>query len=143
MDNITTIQPSSFLGSGWSFPIRFSVGNYQLHTTAGEDNINESIDLILLTKMGERCFEPQFGSGLQQFFFRTMDETLKGEIIDKVKDSLLHNEPRIEVDDVNVDFTDLQTGLTEIHIRYRCASSNTRHNHVFPFHLKEGTNLGR
>lgn len=140
---MTTIQQHSFLGSGWSFPIRFSAGNFQLHTTAGEENINECIDLILLTRIGERCFEPRFGSGLQQFFFRTMDETLKGEIIDKVKDSLLHNEPRIEVEEVMVNFTDLQTGLTEIHIRYRCNSSNTRHNHVFPFHLKEGTNLGR
>ena len=143
MDNITTIQQHNFLGSGWSFPVRFSVGNYQLHTTAGEENVNESIDLVLLTRMGERCFEPGFGSGLQQFFFRTMDETLKGEIIDKVKDSLLHNEPRIEVEEVTVNFTDMQTGLTEIYISYRSNSSNTRHNHVFPFHLKEGTNLGR
>ena len=137
------IQQSSFLGSGWSFPILFSTGNFQVHTTAGEENINEAIDLILLTKMGERCFQPEFGSGLQQFFFRTMDETLKGDIIDVIKVSLMHNEPRITVKGVSVNFTDLQAGFAEIHISYICNKANTRHNHVFPFHLKEGTNIDR
>ena len=137
------IQQNNFLGSGWSFPVLFSTGNYQLNVTSGEENINEAIDIVLLTKMGERCFDPQFGSGLQQFFFKTMDETLKGEIIDAVKDSLLHNEPRITVKDVSVNFIDILAGLAEIKIIYFCNSSNTRHNHVFPFHLKEGTNLAR
>ena len=143
MDKTIDIQQNSFLGSGWSFPVLFSTGNYQLNTTSGEENINEAIDLVLLTKMGERCFEPQFGSGLQQFFFRNMDETLKGEIIDAVKVSLLHNEPRITVKDVSVNFIDIQAGLAEIRITYSYNKSNTRHNHVFPFHLKEGTNLAR
>src|SRR6185503_20365498 len=107
------IQQNNFLGSGWSFPVLFSTGNYQLNVTSGEENINEAIDIVLLTKMGERCFDPQFGSGLQQFFFKTMDETLKGEIIDAVKDSLLHNEPRITVKDVSVNFIDIQAGLAE------------------------------
>jgi phage baseplate assembly protein W len=137
------IQQHSFLGSGWSFPVLFSTGNYQLHTTAGQENINEAIDLILMTKMGERCFDPRFGSGLQQFFFRTMDETLKGEIADAVSVSLLHNEPRITVKNIEISFTDQQAGLIEIQISYVCNRSNTRHNHVFPFHLKEGTNIGR
>ena len=60
----------NFLGSGWAFPVTFSAGNSQLELTANEQNINDSIDIILLTKNGERCFEPQFGSGLQQFFFK-------------------------------------------------------------------------
>lgn len=131
----------SFLGSGWSFPVVFSDANYQLNLTAGEDNINEAIDLVLMTRMGERCYQPQFGSGLQRFFFRNMDETLKGEIADAVKMSLLHNEPRITVNEVSVNFTDLQSGHAEIRIGYACNKTNTRHNHVFPFHLKEGTNI--
>ena len=109
--------------------------------TSYEDNINESINAILLTKKGERCLEPQFGSGLQQFFFRKMDATLKGEIKDAVKVSLLQNEPRITVMNVDVDFADLQNGLVEIAITYEYNQTNTRHNYVFPFYLNEGTNL--
>lgn len=135
------IQDDHFMGSGWSFPVTFSAGNLQLSITDNEDNINESIDIILQTKRGERCLEAQFGSGLQQFFFRKMDETLKGEIADAVKVSLLHNEPRITVKTVDVMYADMMNGLVNITIGYVYNQANTRHNYVFPFHLKEGTNL--
>ncbi len=141
MDNPLNIQENSFLGSGWAFPINFSYGNYQLGTSAGEENINESINIILGTRLGERCYQQQFGSGLQQFVFRKMDETLKGEITDMVKDSLLFNEPRITVNDVAVNFLNPLNGYAEITVNYTINNANTRHNHVYPFHLKEGTNL--
>lgn len=143
MDRQLNKQEKHFLGSGWSFPVTFSAGNLEVKLTYHEDNVKESIDIILQTREGERCLEPQFGLGLQQYFFRKMDETLKGEIIDAVKVSLLHNEPRITVKDVLVDFTDPQNGLIEISITYLYNQTNTRHNYVFPFHLKEGTNLDR
>lgn len=112
-----------------------------MNLTSYESNIKESIDIILQTKMGERNLEPLFGSGLQQFFFRKMDETLKGEISEAVKFSILHNEPRITLKSVEVVFTNMQTGLVEIKVGYVYNQTNTRHNYVFPFHLKEGTNL--
>jgi uncharacterized protein len=136
------LRENSFLGSGWSFPVTFSYGNKQLVTSSYEANINESINTILLTTNGERCFEPQFGSGLQRFYFRQMDETLKGEIKDAVQNALLHNEPRITVTAVAVSYTDIQGGLVQIAITYIYNQTNTRHNYVFPFYLKEGTNIG-
>lgn len=143
MDRQLTKHENNFLGSGWSFPVTFSAGNYELNLSSYEKNINESIDVILQTKKGERCMEPQFGSGLQQYFFRKMDETLKGEIIDTVKMSLLINEPRITVKDVKVEYTDMLSGLVEITVAYMYNQTNTRHNYVFPFHITEGTNLDR
>ena len=134
-------KQANHLGSGWSFPVSFSAGNYQVTLTAYEQNVENSINSILFTRRGERCMEPQFGSGLQQFFFRQMDETLKGEIMDTIKTALLHNEPRITVLSVDVNFTDVLSGLTEVTIKYRYNQTNTRHNYVFPFYLKEGTNL--
>jgi uncharacterized protein len=142
VDKQFTQLENHFLGSGWSFPVTFSAGNYQLNLTCYEENVRDSIDIILQTRKGERSMDPQFGSGLQQFFFRKMDETLKGEIGEAVKASLLHNEPRITVKEVQVSFTDLVQGVVTIGITYRYNQTNTRHNYVFPFHLKEGTNLG-
>jgi len=130
-----------FLGSGWSFPVRFLAGNHQLVTTKYEDNINESIRIIFETKMGERCMEPFFGSGLQQFFFRTMDETLRGEIRNTLEIALLNNEPRISVESIEIEFADVQQGLINILVTYIFNNTNTRQNYVFPFHLNEGTNL--
>ncbi len=141
MDRQLSKIENNFLGSGWAFPVTFTAGSYTVNMTSYEENINDSIRIILLTRMGERCLEPQFGAGLQQFFFRKMDETLKGEIINAVKMSLLHNEPRITVTDVDVEYTDLQNGVAEVIVEYVYNQTNTRHNYVFPFHLNEGTNL--
>lgn len=143
MDKQLSKQENNFLGSGWAFPVAFTAGSYTVNTTSYEENINESINIILLTRMGERCLEPQFGAGLQQFFFRTPDETLKGEIINAVKTSLLHNEPRITVQQVDIESSDPVNGVIEIEISYIYNQTNTRHNYVFPFHLKEGTNLNK
>lgn len=137
------IPDNDFLGAGWKFPVCFSLENFELNTSAFETNINESIDIILKTKKGERCLEVQFGSGLQEFFFKKMDETLKGEIIDAVTVSLLHNEPRITVTEVDVHFTDMLGGIVELRISYVYNQTNTRHNYVSPFHLNEGTNLDK
>jgi phage baseplate assembly protein W len=70
-----------------------------------------------------------------------MDATLKGEIKAAVSTALLLNEPRISVTNVTVDFSDLTAGLVEVNITYVYNQTNTRHNYVFPFHLKEGTNI--
>ena len=138
---IDKYRKKHFLGSGWSFPVRFSIGNYQLDTSEYEKNINESIYIILQTDMGARPMEPQFGSGLQGFFFRNMNETLKGEIKEAVRFSLLNNEPRINVESIDVVYADQQDGIVEINISYFVNQTNTRHNYVYPFHIKEGTNL--
>ncbi|EDP97191.1 GPW/gp25 family protein [Kordia algicida OT-1] len=142
MDNINNIQ-KEFLGSGWSFPVTFSVENHQLQLTKYETNINEMIHLILQTTLGERPFSPQFGSGLQTFFFKEMRPTLQGEIREAVKTALLNNEPRIKVLAVEVTFSDIQNGLVEVTINYMYNQTNTRHNYVYPFFIKEGTNLQR
>jgi len=134
-------QELNFKGSGWSFPVTFSAGNYELNLSRHKDNINQAIHIILQTRNGERCMEPQFGPGLQQFFFRKMDETLRGEMTDAIKMSLLINEPRITVKDVQVYYTDLKNGVVEIHVAYVHNQTNSRHNFVFPFNISEGTNL--
>lgn len=141
MDKETNKADHHFLGSGWSFPVTFSVGNHQLNLSTYEENVNESIDIILQTRNGERCMEGSFGGGLQQFLFKKMDETLKGEIAEAVTYALLYNEPRITVTNVDVQFRDVRGGAIEIFLNYVYNQTNTRHNYVFPFYLNEGTNL--
>lgn len=130
-----------FWGAGWSFPPTFWKGNHQLVTIKQEADIDRSIDITLKTMKGERSLHPNFGSGLQRFQFQEMNETLKGEIQEAVRWSLLYYEPRIVVNDVIVDFPDSLNGLVEINIFYTIRTTNTRHNHVFPFSLREGTDL--
>lgn len=141
MDNQLSKEANNFLGSGWSFPVSFAMGTGEVKTTQYEDNVNENIKVLLNTPKGEHLMEPEYGSGLQQFMFRKMDEELKGEIIDTVKYHLLTYEPRIKVLKVEVTYEDVKQGTLHIHISYEYNQTNTRHNYVFPFNLKEATNL--
>lgn len=135
------MEDNSFWGSGWSFPPTFQVGKHQLVMTSREENINECINIILQTRQRERNLFPNFGSGLQQFVFRGETESLIGEIEAVVTQTLRDYEPRIQVETVHVELIDSLVKTLNIHIDYRIRTTNTRHNHVFPFSLKEGTNL--
>jgi len=142
VDN-TAHKDTAFLGSGWAFPVSFSADNHLLNLSANETNINESINVILNTRKGERTLEAEFGSGIQQYMFKKIDSTLKGEIIETIKYALLRYEPRILVQDVRIASTDIANGKIEVLITYIYSKTNTRHNYVFPFYVKEGTNLDR
>lgn len=130
-----------FLGSGWGFPVCFSWNTGELQLSQYEKNIEDNIQVLLHTRRGEHPMEQLFGLGIQQYVFRKLDDTLKGDIIDAVKTTLLHYEPRIKVLDVHVVYQDVKEGLVHIQIEYEYNQTNTRHNYIFPFHLNEGTNL--
>lgn len=132
---------SNFLGSGWSFPPTFEVGNFQLNMTHKDSNINQSIDIILQTQQGERSLMPLFGSGLRSFLFKTMDVSLQNEIINSVKLSLLNYEPRITVDHVSIEVIEGETSGVALQIHYTVKTTNSRHNHVFPFIQSDATNV--
>ncbi|MCF6437568.1 GPW/gp25 family protein [Pseudoalteromonas sp. MMG022] len=137
----TSAQQSQFLGRGWQFPPTFSSVSNQVAMNEGEININQSIDLILQTRRGERSLLPYYGSQLSSFLFRAQDATLKEEIAKSVRYTLLNDEPRISVEDVVVSYTTGTDSKVVISIVYTIKQTNTRHNHVFPFSILEGTNL--
>lgn len=134
------MNESKFLGTGWTFPPVFANSNYQLQLTGGERNIAQSIDLLLQTARGSRSLMPDFGSNLSGYVFRHIDASLQAEITQSVKNTLLDGEPRITVE--SVDFSTSEDGAAvALSIAYRIKQTNSRHNHVFPFSLLEGTNL--
>jgi len=135
------MKESSFLGTGWSFPPTFEQGNYQLTMTKTEDNINQSIDIILKTPRGSRPLQPEFGSNLNRFLFRKLNATCQEEIEQSVKMSLLNDEPRIVVDKVETRLQQDLGSTVAVFIYYTVKQTNSRHNYVYPFSLQEGTNL--
>jgi hypothetical protein len=88
----------AFQGRGWLFPIR--TAGKQVATNAFEEQIAQSIRLIIGTNPGERRMRPGFGAGLNAFVFEPVSaETLEG-MRRRVQDSLIGWEPRIEVERV-------------------------------------------
>jgi uncharacterized protein len=124
---------SDFTGRGWAFPLRLdSAGSFVL--SGGEQEIEEAIRLILGTSLGERPFRPQYGCGIHDLAFDTVDAGLAGKVAAEVRASLARWEPRIDVIDVSAaPLPDLPHVLA-IAVGYRIKATNDRRNLVFPFY---------
>lgn len=127
-----------FLGRGWTFPVAADAAGRVLMSEYEED-VRESIHIILMTAKGERAMRPDFGSGLYDFVFASMSATVMGSIQAAVKDALVQWEPRAQVLSVNVAAEQGEVGKLNIDIEYRVRATNNRFNLVFPFYLREST----
>ncbi|KQC04767.1 MAG: baseplate protein [Methanoculleus sp. SDB] len=131
------VTGKEFLGTGWKFPIKTdSSGHIALST--GEEDISEAIRIILLTSPGERVMRPDFGCGIRDYIFASMNAKTLALIETSVREALIKYEPRIEVLDVKADATDAALGKLLIGLIYRVRATNTVFNRVYPFYLTEG-----
>lgn len=133
----------SFLGTGWSFPPAFDKIGKQVRMVSDEEDIAESIRLILNTTPGERLMQPDFGCNLKKFVFEHPNSTFMSGINHAIYHALLNFEPRVNFIDIDIlDRKDLD-GVLHIQVNYKIIITNTRHNIVFPFYLLEGTNISQ
>lgn len=125
-----------FLGSGWSF--RELTEHNCIDTSVGDENIRESIWIILATSPGERVMRPTFGCRLHELVFSVDDASTLGRVQQEVWDALVAWESRIEVLDVDVEVKGHGEVLL-INVHYRVRTTNNHFNLVYPFYLEVGT----
>jgi phage baseplate assembly protein W len=126
-----------FLGRGWEFPVNVSPTG-QIEMSEHEADIKEAIWVILSTSKGERVMRPDFGCGIYEFVFATINTATLGLIEANVREALTFWEPRIELVNVNVSADKAEEGKLLICIDYRVRMTNNEFNLVYPFYLKEG-----
>jgi phage baseplate assembly protein W len=126
-----------FLGIGWKFPIQIT-NNSMFAVSKFEEDIREAIWIIIATSKGERVMRPDFGCGIHDFVFETMNSTTISLIEQSVHDALILWEPRITIIEVKALTTEIDTGKLIISVDYLVNSTNNRFNLVYPFYLKEG-----
>lgn len=131
----------SFLGTGWAFPPAFSKFTNTAEMIADEQDIEQSIRIILGTYPGERVMQPKFGCYIRDWSFENIDNELLIKINEELKRALLNFEPRIIFIDSRLAGRDEMNGLILIEINYKIIITNTRHNIVYPFYFNEGTLL--
>jgi uncharacterized protein len=136
-----TKNESNFLGKGWAFPPAFEVDSKRVEMSSAEQDIHQSIGIILGTVPTERVMEPKFGCDLISFVFESNDPTYLTLLKDTIYDALLYFEPRIKVLEITFGREKISDGILLIHIHYEVIITNTRTNIVYPFYLHEGTNL--
>ncbi|GIK33176.1 MAG: hypothetical protein BroJett009_21680 [Armatimonadota bacterium] len=126
-----------FLGAGWKFPPRLdSRGRIEL--VRQEQDVEEAIKIILLTRKGERPMRPEFGSDLHRLVFDPNDATSAGMAKRFVMEALARWEPRIEVTDVEAWADEADPGRLVLSIHYQFLSTNSIRNLVFPYYVIPG-----
>lgn len=96
------MSSGSLLGRGISFPPRVGADG-RIVWSDGEQNIRESIQVILKTELEERLRLPEFGAGLGRFLFEPNTTATRHVLQDRITRALDAWEPRIMVEEVEVE----------------------------------------
>jgi phage baseplate assembly protein W len=125
------------LGIGWAFPLRVD-GRGGIALSQHENDIEESIRIILSTAKGERRMRPQFGCDIHKIVFAPNNATSWGLAAHYVEEALGWWEPRIEVLEIDPHPDPLDNSRLLIDIKYRIKATNDERNLVYPFYIIPG-----
>lgn len=131
-------ERKEFLGRGWAMPVDLDAQTGLVALVAYEEDIRQSMRIILETAPGERVMRPNFGCGINEMMFTVLDTTTMEQIRSSVEEALVRCEARIEVMAVDVDESASVRGELKIEIDYRIRKTNQTGNLVFPFYFNEG-----
>jgi hypothetical protein len=135
------VHKKTFLGIGWKFPPEFDRKTKSVTLVSEEQDIKESLFILLSTRPGERVLQPDYGCDLSVLNFESINEGLVNRASEIIHDAVLHFEPRIILDDVVVSTKDMYDGILNISLEYSIRKTNKRNNIVYPYYLLEGTDV--
>jgi uncharacterized protein len=125
---------TEIIGSGLAFPLQVDRrGGIAL--ARDETDVEQAIQLILATAPGERPMRPEFGCGVHDFVFDSIDATTVGRMELAIRDALDRWEPRVVVESVEFNLDEVADGRLIIDIGYRVRVTNTLRNLVYPFYV--------
>ncbi len=123
-----------FVGTGFAFPLAANPSGGTA-MVSGTRNVEQAMLLVLGTAKGERPMRPEFGCGIHDYVFETVDARTLGHLELEVRMALDRWEPRVEVLDVEIDLSGAGHGELRIEIGYVLRATNDVRNLVFPFYL--------
>ena len=131
---------NSFLGTGWAFPPAFDKESANVSMVSNEEDINESLNILLSTSLGERVMQPRYGCNLNDYVFESLSSSMIGYIKDRVEQAILFYEPRIVAEKIEVTDSgsfDLIEGRFTISVEYSIPGTNSRFNYVYDYYKNE------
>ena len=127
-----------FLGRGFSFPPKIDPTTGKFVMAEAEEDIQQSIYIILMTRLKERAMLPKFGTDLSSYIYDVPDPTFENLLCMEVLNALVKYEHRIRDIDVSIDDINLAKGTIYIRIKYFVRATNNPNNLVFPYSIEEG-----
>ena len=134
------MNEASFLGTGWAFPPEFNKASGSVEMAQGERDIQQSLEILLSTGIGERVMQPLYGCNLRDYQFEPLSNTFLGFLVDLVERAILFFFFFIVVENISITEPGdvlVVEGMVLISIDYVIAGTNSRYNYVYPFYLRE------
>lgn len=125
---------ADFIGRGILFPLRVDQAG-SIALGRGVDDIDASIRMAIVTAPGERVMRPQFGCRIWDLMFEPINANTLGLMAEAVRDTVSQWEPRVDLEDLEVEPDLAQPGRVMIRLAYRVRATNDRRNLVFPFYV--------
>ncbi len=131
------MKENDIIGTGWSFPPRFSIVNDEgfVEMVSDETELREALGIILTTVRGERFLRPDFGVDLCEYQFTPITTALKMHMEDLIRHALLRYEPRVTLNNITISVEDSLEGILTIHVAYTINATNAKGNLVYPLYL--------
>jgi phage baseplate assembly protein W len=119
------MDAGALFGRGISFPPRVGADG-RMVWSEGEQNIRESIRVILMTSVNQRVRLAEFGGSLETFLFEPNNPATHSLMADRIQTALKRWEPRITTESVDVqpDLDDQQSAVATI--QYKLVATHTR-----------------
>ncbi len=126
---------NEIIGRGWAFPPQFDAERNETKMADGIDDINQSLQILFTTELGERVMQPNYGSALKSMIFENINEHFKTYMRMVLVRSIKLYEARIRPLQMDFVSDDALEGRYLMKLEYVVISSQQRNNFVFPFYL--------
>ncbi len=103
---------------GWKFPIQVDKVTGKIKTVEDNENIKQSIRVILGTQLHERKIVPNFGTDLRSYMFEVVDPTFVSTLKRSVQSSLEMWQEHIDELYVGVNASSGAVSKVEVNIDY-------------------------
>ena len=132
-DKLRFIQDQK-IGRGINYPVEIDDSKYlkDIKKVSGISVINQSLYIILNTRVGERFFLPEFGTKLHRYIFDKNTYVVKDKVREEVLRCVKMWEKRIDEVKVTVEDDTSETSRLKVIIYYHVKNTNETGSFVMP-----------
>jgi phage baseplate assembly protein W len=109
-------------GIGVTLPLRRGKTGYFAQSQTALEQAKSNLVSLLLTRKGERVFEPELGSDLHSLVFTQMDSEYEDNVRSAILRAVNQWLPFLNIDDITVQ-RDQDNNLTKVQLQFSLASN--------------------
>lgn len=109
-------------GIGMTLPLRRGKSGYFAQSSTSLEQVKSNLISLLLTRKGERVFQPELGSDLHTLVFSQMDEEYEQSVRSAITQAVSQWLPFLNIDTITIQ-RDQDNNLTNVQLTFSLASN--------------------